>query len=168
MENESSFSAHHRNIHWLMKYLNVWMDYPHKLWMTSSKLNHQLHTIWGIKLYSRNPKTVAYETESVSFKAPKIWSIVPQELKNSQSLYSFKKGIRKWKPTVHIGYAKPTCNILVLYNNQVLHWNKNRLFIFFILSSICYIIDYFLFLLYFPHWKVDTDLETKWLADLLQ
>ena len=129
------------------------MDYPHKLWMTSSKLNHQLHTIWGIKLYSRNPKTVAYETESVSFKAPKIWSIVPQELKNSQSLYSFKKGIRKWKPTVHIGYAKPTCNILVLYNNQVLHWNKNRLLIFFILSSICYIIDYFLFLLYFSPLK---------------
>ena len=50
------------------------------------------------ELYSRNPKTVAYGTESVSFMAPKIWSIVPQELKNSQSLYSFKKGIRKWKP----------------------------------------------------------------------
>ena len=50
------------------------------------------------ELHSRNPKTVAYGTESVSFMVPKIWSIVPQELKNSQSLYSFKKGIRKWKP----------------------------------------------------------------------
>ena len=43
------------------------------------------------ELYSRNPKAVVYGTESVSFMAPKIWSIVPQELKNSQSLYSFKK-----------------------------------------------------------------------------
>ena len=42
------------------------------------------------ELYSRNPKTVAYGTESVSFMAPETWSIVPQELKNSQSLYSFK------------------------------------------------------------------------------
>ena len=42
------------------------------------------------ELYSRNPKRVAYGTESVLFMAPKIWSIVPQELKNSQSLYSFK------------------------------------------------------------------------------
>ena len=50
------------------------------------------------ELYKRNPKTVAYGTESVSFMAPTIWSIVPQELKNSQSLYSFKKGMRKWKP----------------------------------------------------------------------
>ena len=51
------------------------------------------------KLYSRNPRTVAYGTESVSFMAPKIWSKVTQELTNSQSLYSFKKSIRKWKPS---------------------------------------------------------------------
>ena len=50
------------------------------------------------ELFSRNPKTVAYGTESVSFMVPKIWSLVPQELKNPQSLYSFKKSIRKWKP----------------------------------------------------------------------
>ena len=103
---------------WLFEYLNFWMDHPHKLWMKSSRLNRQPHTIWGIKneLYSRNSKTVAYGTESVSFMAPKIWSIVPQELKNSQSLYSFKKGIRKWKPNCpcrlcntflqHVGFIK--------------------------------------------------------------
>ena len=50
------------------------------------------------ELYSRNPKTVAFGTASVSFMAPKICSIVPQELKNAQSLYSFKKSIRKWEP----------------------------------------------------------------------
>ena len=33
------------------------------------------------ELYSRNAKAVTNETESVSFIAPKIWSIVPQELK---------------------------------------------------------------------------------------
>ena len=38
-----------------------------------------------------NSKTVAYGTESVSFMAPKIWSIMPQDLKNSQSLCSCKK-----------------------------------------------------------------------------
>ena len=27
------------------------------------------------ELYGRNPKTVTYGTESVSFMAPKIWSI---------------------------------------------------------------------------------------------
>ena len=30
------------------------------------------------ELYSENPKTVMYGTESISFLAPKIWSVVPQ------------------------------------------------------------------------------------------
>ena len=82
------------------------------------------------ELYSRNPKTVADRTGSVSFMAPKIWSIVPQELKNSQSLDSFKKGIRKWKPNF---------------------WKNGNKDLFFILSIICYIIDVFSFsFIFFP------------------
>ena len=49
------------------------------------------------ELYSRNPKTVRYGTEAISFLAPKIWAIVPQNIKNCISLSSFKINIRKWK-----------------------------------------------------------------------
>ena len=106
------------------------------------------------ELYSRNPKVVVYGTESVSFMAPKVWSIVPQELKNSQSL------------KIHVGYAKPICNMLVLYNNHVWYWNKNIFFLF-----IFYIFNYmlpnrciFFFFYIFPHWYVDTDIETRWMV----
>ena len=54
--------------------------------------------------------------------------------------------------------------MLVLYNKHVLYWNKN----------ICYFVIYmfyntciFFFFYVFPHRKVDANLETKWLADLL-
>ena len=50
------------------------------------------------ELYSRNPKTVRYGTETVSYIAPKIWSKVPETIKMSSSLESFKTKIRKWKP----------------------------------------------------------------------
>ena len=68
------------------------MDYPHKMndvFHIQSLAPYYLRD--KNELYSRNPKTVVYGTESVSFMAPKIWSVVPQELKNSQSLYSYKK-----------------------------------------------------------------------------
>ena len=55
------------------------------------------------ELYSRNPKTATYGTELVSFMASKIWSMVPQEFRNYQSLHSFKKNIRKWKPICRRG-----------------------------------------------------------------
>ena len=43
-------------------------------------------------------RTVYHGTESISYLGPKIWDIVPVELKNAQSLHSFKKFIRKWIP----------------------------------------------------------------------
>ena len=54
---------------WILKYSNFWMDYPQKEWMKSSRLNRQKY----FELYSRNPRTVTYGTDSVSFMAPKVW-----------------------------------------------------------------------------------------------
>ena len=43
-------------------------------------------------------RTVYHGTESISYLEPKIWDIVPIELKNAQSLNNLKKSIRKWIP----------------------------------------------------------------------
>ena len=45
------------------------------------------------ELYSRNPKTVRYGTETVSYIAPKIWNEVPKTIKMSSPLESFKTKI---------------------------------------------------------------------------
>ena len=46
----------------------------------------------------KNIKTVRYGTESLSFLGPKIWELVPLEIKSSQSLEEFKKKIKSWIP----------------------------------------------------------------------
>ena len=42
--------------------------------------------------------TVYHGSESISFLGPKIWNILPDEIKQQTSLNSFKKSVKKWKP----------------------------------------------------------------------
>ena len=47
-------------------------------------------------LTRRRVNSVRYGTETVSFLAPKIWDILPKDIKDSESLDIFKRKIKKW------------------------------------------------------------------------
>ena len=47
-------------------------------------------------LSRRRVKSVRYGTESISYLAPKVWDILPKEIKDSKTLNSFKAKIKKW------------------------------------------------------------------------
>ena len=47
---------------------------------------------------SQNVHTVFYGTETVSFRGPKTWALVPDEIKSSNTLAEFKAKIRSWEP----------------------------------------------------------------------
>ena len=50
-------------------------------------------------LKTRNVKTVSYGIETLSFRGPKVWAMVPDDIKVSNSLSEFKSKIKRWKPT---------------------------------------------------------------------
>ena len=47
---------------------------------------------------THNVKTVKYGTETISFQGPKIWKILPDNIKNAKSLDEFKCKIKTWVP----------------------------------------------------------------------
>ena len=53
-------------------------------------------------------RTVHYGEDSLRYFGPKIWNIVPKEVKGSSTLELFQKNIKKWNP-------KCTCRLCKTY-----------------------------------------------------
>ena len=59
---------------------------------------------------TNNVKTVKYGTETLSFRGPKTWSMVPEDIKKSKSLADFKRKIKSWIP---VGCECRLCKIYI-------------------------------------------------------
>ena len=55
-------------------------------------------------------RTVNYGLETIRYRGPKTWEIVPPDLKNANSLAEFKSGIKNWKP---LGCTCRLCKVYV-------------------------------------------------------
>ena len=67
----------------------------------------------GVHLASRNSRTVFFGTESIINLGEKLWNMVPENIKSSESLNVFKFKIKYWTPN-HC-----PCRICKTYIGQV-------------------------------------------------
>ena len=58
--------------------------------------SHDLRTKTNYR--ATNPKTVYNGTETITYQAAHVWSIVPEIIKQSLTIDDFKMKIKKWKP----------------------------------------------------------------------
>ena len=52
----------------------------------------------GVNLPSRNSRTVFFGAESIINLGEKLWNMVPENIKSSESLNVFKSKIKHWTP----------------------------------------------------------------------
>ena len=62
---------------------------------------------------ARNVGTVFNGTETLSFRGPKTWAIVPAHIKRSTTLQEFKGKIRNWEP------KGCTCRLCIPYFKNI-------------------------------------------------
>ena len=95
---DESFTIHERNIQTLgIEMYKVAYGLSPKIMNLVFSLNPQHNHPWESTFLGRNVKTVYYGTETLAHLGPKIWSLVPTDMKK-YSLSKFTKRIRKWKP----------------------------------------------------------------------
>ena len=116
LEIDNSVSVHHRNIQVLATELYKFVNsLSPKLVSDCFKLNNM--TVYNTRnrstFYSRPVRTVLHGTESLSHLGPKIWELVPSDMKNLSTLGAFKKTIKQWKP-----HACP-CRLCRIYSYYI-------------------------------------------------
>ena len=97
---DNSVTIHHKNLQVLatenFKFIHGYLP---SVMENIFKLNdNQYNLRSGLSLQSRNMKTVKYGENSISYLAPKIWNLVPENIKSCPTVESFKNKIKSWIP----------------------------------------------------------------------
>ena len=81
LSKDNSFTIHHMNLQKLVTEM-------YKIENLRNKNNFK----------SSNVHTVYYGTETISYRGPKTWELVPEYIRLSKTLGVFKTKIRQWEP----------------------------------------------------------------------
>ena len=102
LDKDESVSIHHQNIQKLgiemFKVLNG--ENPqivNEIFHIRDETSYELRQRSCFHIPSVN--TVFSGTESIRFLGPKIWELIPNDIKSLENLRDFKTAIKKWKPT---------------------------------------------------------------------
>ena len=104
---DKSVTVHHKNIHFLaIELYKVKHDISLSYFMTEifkQRIIPDDSVISGLRYQSDfynyvNPKSVHYGLETLRSFGPKIWNILPDNIKTSTTLSLFKKYIKTWIP----------------------------------------------------------------------
>ena len=101
LNKDKSVSIHHRNLQVLVTDLykvksNMAPEILNEIFK-NRKSSYNLRTNSSFAV--RPVHSVYHGTESLSFLGPKIWELVPEDAKQSESLEIFKKTIKQWVPS---------------------------------------------------------------------
>ena len=98
LHKDNSFTIHERNSQALAiemyKIMNIISPVIMKQAVPLKEMNRYCSRF---PFKSRNVNTMLYGTETIFFLGPKIWSIIPTDMKNATSFFEFKRKIRNWK-----------------------------------------------------------------------
>ena len=112
LHKDNSYTIHHRNLQKLATEMFKIKNNMSPCFMNSifpeSDNSYDFRNNTDFK--RENIRTVTYGSETLCYRGPEIWELVPSEIKQSASLDQFKKMIKQWKP---IGCKCRICKIYI-------------------------------------------------------
>ena len=112
---DKSFCVHHRNLQALaIEMYKFHKNISPEIMNLVFKKSTVTHDLRNKNIFAcPNAKTVYYGTETISFRGPKIWALIPENIRLAQTLEVFKDKIKTWNPT------GCTCRLCKVYLRRI-------------------------------------------------
>ena len=89
-----------------LKFIDTYLAYLRQYWVKLLKVKEAMCQ-----------KFKRYGTENICLLPPNIWALIPQNMKDSSSLSSFRNALENGNPTAHVIYANHFCSMFVFPNS---------------------------------------------------
>ena len=99
LQRDNTFTIHHRNLQKLATEMyKIINNLSPKIMNSIFPYTNNPYNLRNTNPFqTSNIRSVFYGQERIYFRGPKIWILVPAEIKESKSLLEFKNKIMKWK-----------------------------------------------------------------------
>ena len=129
LQKDNSFTIHHRNIQKLAleMYRVKHRIAPKIICELFNEANVPYNLRQDVSFRSYNVKTVLYGTETLSYLGPKIWNLVPPDIRDCATEPNFRQKIKKWKPDrCHLRLQTYTFFLWILSELTCISYLKNK------------------------------------------
>ena len=100
LDKDNSVTIHERNIQTLaIELYKVINGFSPEIMCNIFPIKENIKYHSKNKFRTRNVRTVKYGTETLAHLGPKIWDIVPDDIKGERSVMAFKTKIKNWRPS---------------------------------------------------------------------
>ena len=98
LETNNEMTIHQRNIQILMtEIFKTVNDLGPPIMNELLEARNNMYNVRNFQEFvTKKKNTVRYGTETLDYRAPQLWSLLPEEIKESSSLSIFKSNIKKW------------------------------------------------------------------------
>ena len=112
LELDHSVCIHHRNLQKLATEMFKTKKNISPIFMKNvfPEPTHHYNFRIAPEFATSNIRTVSNGLETISFRGPKTWSLVPNDIRNSKTLSEFKYKIKNWKP---VGCMCRMCKVYI-------------------------------------------------------
>ena len=100
MDKDNSVTIHHNNLRILVtEIFKIKRKLAPKIMSDVFQFSIPTYALRNTREFvSRNVRTTTYGTETISVLGPKLWAMLPDDIKNANNLTEFKRKIKAWYP----------------------------------------------------------------------